>query len=818
MEKPTLSGMTNRDAIQNGFHDTWKITYTIPSDIDLSDPEYKEYCLLSGFSIINSDNGETIKTIPYKTFIKPKATFDLSDKYNGDWLGLTFSSQQKDFLAQHGRTIFKANSGFLQDMINQTSYDGDGGMPDGWWDERANNYDRLWGSPVEYKRYPYNTILVTSDLLLHLYHRVFDNSLKYFEETTARPMLTDLSKSLFTKFLTLSQKTTDQNLKKNYEMLAAYRSIPYSILIPNNEMIDKINNSTNGDPEASADLSDEQVQKLIIARQKTIIAKLPTAYQQAMKDTLTEIFKANNSKGKNILLETFSPTLISNFGSMNTVKFDFTQFKPRAHYTTDSLLKTYFMAMKWLMREKLFFADKNVATAALVMVNNIRSNDLTQFTTFYNFIQKLIGEDDDVNITDVQTFIADQKRASDQAILKWVSDAVQKKLMVLRPQKIISLSYNTPEEQMLTEQQAKDLTAGFIFFGEKFTIDSRFFDQFTAGSAEKESEYKPRVQSALMVADNLLNTPITQKFTKLRLEKNAAEFEIQPAQIAGYNKIKWDVSKNEILTKFNRWATIYHRRLGMLTSLFINGWANAPYYQLDALYGNKLLNTFLGSYTELKHDTLLYVKQAYAELGGGGDGPCYLTVDPPALPIPKWYVEASPDVIDQIISLTQETNTFFTGEAYNTLLGYLQLFRKIAIAQTKNEKISDQDFEDLRLASTQLVALTTPQKLFGEPLQKEKRWSIIADIFTSGKYGPLYEAVGRPYMMALMINDANGARIALWPIFSHYEFYPTQAPFEANGGGRLTDQDRQNNYDALKWTAEINLLSLPLQELITTNK
>lgn len=110
--------------------------------------------------------------------------------------------------------------------------------------------------------------------------------------------------------------------------------------------------------------------------------------------------------------------------------------------------------------------------------------------------------------------------------------------MVLRPQKIISLSYNTPEEQMLTEQQAKDLTAGFIFFGEKFTIDSRFFDQFTAGSAEKESEYKPRVQSALMVADNLLNTPITQKFTKLRLEKNAAEFEIQPAQIAGYNKIK----------------------------------------------------------------------------------------------------------------------------------------------------------------------------------------------------------------------------------------------------------------------------------------
>jgi len=126
-------------------------------------------------------------------------------------------------------------------------------------------------------------------------------------------MLADLSKSLFTKFLTLSQKATDQNLKKNYELLAAYRSIPYAILMPNNEVIDKINNSTSGDPEASADLSDAQVQQLIIARQKTIIAKLPTTYQKATKDMLAEIIKATNSDGKNILLETFSPTLESSF-------------------------------------------------------------------------------------------------------------------------------------------------------------------------------------------------------------------------------------------------------------------------------------------------------------------------------------------------------------------------------------------------------------------------------------------------------------------------------------------------------------------------
>ena len=103
---------------------------------------------------------------------------------------------------------------------------------------------------------------------------------------------------------------------------------------------------------------------------------------------------------------------------MVALKFDYSQFKPRAHYTTDSFLKTYFMGMKRMMREKLYFADKNVAAAALIMINNITDNDLKNFTTFYTFIQKLIGEDDDTNVADLKQFITTQKRSSDTAILK----------------------------------------------------------------------------------------------------------------------------------------------------------------------------------------------------------------------------------------------------------------------------------------------------------------------------------------------------------------------------------------------------------------
>jgi hypothetical protein len=114
-----------------------------------------------------------------------------------------------------------------------------------------------------------------------------------------------------------------------------------------------------------------------------------------------------------------------------------------------------------------------------------------------------------------------------------------------------------------------------------------------------------------------------------------------------------------------------------------------------------------------------------------------------------------------LIILSKDTNNYFTGEQYIQFINYLQFVRKIAIAQTQNQKITDEDFEQLRTSYGTLYTISTPQKLFGYALQKEKRSSIIADIFTSGKYGPLYEAVGRPYLMTLMINDINGTRMVV---------------------------------------------------------
>jgi hypothetical protein len=47
------------------------------------------------------------------------------------------------------------------------------------------------------------------------------------------------------------------------------------------------------------------------------------------------------------------------------------------------------------------------------------------------------------------------------------------------------------------------MTDGFVFFGEKFTLDAYLFDLNTASKLQAESETKPNIQTAIMVPDIL---------------------------------------------------------------------------------------------------------------------------------------------------------------------------------------------------------------------------------------------------------------------------------------------------------------------------
>jgi hypothetical protein len=69
-----------------------------------------------------------------------------------------------------------------------------------------------------------------------------------------------------------------------------------------------------------------------------------------MNKILEQIFSA-----KDITPDPFMMSYSPDFIAINGIMQDYTQFAPRSHYTDNAELKTYFMAMKWLMREKFYF-------------------------------------------------------------------------------------------------------------------------------------------------------------------------------------------------------------------------------------------------------------------------------------------------------------------------------------------------------------------------------------------------------------------------------------------------------------------------------
>lgn len=204
----------------------------------------------------------------------------------------------------------------------------------------------------EYQRAPFNTLLVTDDLLLHTFHKIFSNELQYFEETQARPILAKLSETLFNTFKAGSSEMD--------QFLHAYWLIPHALLPSNEELLRVFQERENtmwdhydyrSGQEPTAEFTDEELKNYLTKRFETLLKQVGPDYQQPLKSAWEHIWKAEQAKGSDFLLLAYSPEFIQK----NALDQDYTQFRPRSHYVNSSFLKSYFMAMKWLMREKFYF-------------------------------------------------------------------------------------------------------------------------------------------------------------------------------------------------------------------------------------------------------------------------------------------------------------------------------------------------------------------------------------------------------------------------------------------------------------------------------
>ena len=813
MKKPSIDDMENYDAILNGYTKDWTMDYTLTSE----DVKMLDMCLwqewakdMKWFDIywwywkghshyVNSFSKDELKEWNVVT---------LSWTYNFDDSKLTLTEEDKAVLAEKWWTIVPSSriENLSKLILSYEESTSENIVSSPYWnpEEWMYIYNKIAWDNSQFERNPASSILITNDLLLHSFHKLFDNTLKYYEQTISRDTVKELSQNLFEKFSNLAKSESNPDLKETYEFLAAYWSVPAAILVEKEKLeIEPHYDEAKGERIEWTIKDDWELKNIIRDNAKQYLSKLDSADQGLISSVLEQVFSANET-----VIDPFLANYSPDFVVINQIMQDYTQFAPRWHYTDNAELKTYFMAMKWLMREKFYFGDDKLVNAALIMVNNITDKDTTKLWELSAKIKKLIWWDDDLTLESLTKWMRENNMNSIEAI-KNITEEQKAELFKLVPQKIQSTAYSTDAQMVIDSEEAKDMTAGFVFFWEKFTLDSYLFDLVTAGSAEKEYRYMPNKQTALIVPEILENNSDAAEMVNLWMTAWIAKWDVKEDavynQYSSYNRVKEDAIKKirEEVNNPGIMDTVYHFRLDMLGYLINKPEENAPYFKLDPIYRLKNLVTYMWSYTELKHDTLLYVKQNYAELWWGGSAECSIEVNPPLLPVPKWYIEADIDVLNQLIKLNNETRSDFS-ELDNYVLSsfvefdeFLTNIKSILVQQMDNEVISDDDFEYMRTAFDKLSQITFP---FGSAVtQKEMRAALIADIFTSEWWNPLYEAVGRPAIMLVMIDDANGKRIARGPIFTHYEFYDSDDVVDANWS-RLNDLQRQAAYDNLTWS------------------
>jgi hypothetical protein len=206
-------------------------------------------------------------------------------------------------------------------------------------------------------------------------------------------------------------------------------------------------------------------------------------------------------------------------------------------------------------------------------------------------------------------------------------------------------------------------------------------------------------------------------------------------------------------------------------------------------WARKDLHTSLGSWTELKHDTILYAKQVMAEMGGGGG------MEPP-----HSYVEPNPEAYARLLALATMTKdgleqrgllSDLTRANLENLVSELEFLKRISEAEMNGTEISDDDYwhmvywggvlEQFTLAAADLEGGE------GRPILEDQKAALIADVATGldadNNLVALEEAIGQPTVI-LVVLPGEPTRLAVGAVFSYYEF---PVPVD----GRMTDEQWQ---------------------------
>jgi hypothetical protein len=364
-------------------------------------------------------------------------------------------------------------------------------------------------------------------------------------------------------------------------------------------------------------------------------------------------------------------------------------------------------------------------------------------------------------------------------------DAFRQGTRTLRPPRIVG-GYAQDDQDVVEE------TRSFRFMGQRFVYDSYLFQQLVYDAVGRyQGNGQPFTLSSSQ-AGPIRGVPRGLDIAAVFGSDRALEILRQEgdADYAGYEEQMARLRQGTLALPAEQWVeNLYWGWLYSLRPLIgarggSPGAAGYPAFMQSQAWSDKELFTFLGSWTELRHDTILYAKQSY-------------TLKATSIQVPpepaKGYVEPQPEVYARLAALARQMDTGLTqrgllnDEFRDKLAGLQSLLldlKTIAEKELNDQPRTEDEYERIRTIGNVLEQLTTfsEEAEGGIRSKTDDKMSIVADVHTDSNTDQvLEEGVGNAFTLYAVVPHEGQTQVVLGPVFSHYEF---RHPM----GDRLTDE------------------------------